>query len=131
MAAMRKYHLLVLVLISSFYSVKTQFQTYKSTINYVTLEECNQLDNNTKQFFDVSKLACVRCSQSETFQTTRSDGKSGHVRKFRISKQHCNGAWFRLLFHQYIITCFILLSITSKIVVPILKTSHNSHDCTV
>jgi len=64
---------------ANIYGSDAQFLTYKSTINYVTIEDCNQAGNRTKQYFDVTKLTCVSCSQDDTFQTTSSDGKPKHV----------------------------------------------------
>lgn len=79
MAAFLNVGTLTLILAVNFSFISGQFLNYRSYINYITIEDCNVAGNTTKQFYDVTKLACVPCSQDDTFQTNSADGKPRHV----------------------------------------------------
>ena len=67
-------------LIVSFFTVYSEFVRYNRPIVIETKEDCNQA-GSTKEFYDITKLECVPCSENVTYQVASADRKLfRHVR---------------------------------------------------
>ena len=69
---------LIICLCTHFASVQPVFTAFNRPIPFVRRNTCVQ-SGTSAQFYDVSKLECVSCSQDRTYQSVSADGKSGHV----------------------------------------------------
>ena len=54
--------------------VYTEFTRYNRPIPIENKEDCNQATSQ-REFYDITKLECVPCSQNDTFQVASADCK--------------------------------------------------------
>jgi len=73
---------LVFVTLLNFSASQVFFISPSEPIAYKTVSDCVQIEN-TRQYYDVSKLTCLPCSQNSTFQKQTADGEFRLVLKNR------------------------------------------------